>query len=63
MRDRNSCSKGNMDQSQIGLVEIDKIYLYILRHKCGKTLEMLSIKRVRFVILAGKGILIGAIVR
>ena len=27
----------------------------ILRSKCEKTPEMLSIKRVRFVVLAGKG--------
>ena len=32
------------------------INVYILRSKCGKTPEMFSVKRVRFVILARKGI-------
>ena len=33
-----------------------KIYVFILRSKCGKTPEMFSIKRVRFVIFVRKGI-------
>ena len=61
----NSCSKGNIDDidgrvfdgSKSALAETDKIHVYILRSKCGKTPEMLSIIRVRFLILALKGIL------
>ena len=37
-----------------------KIYVYMLRSKCGKPPEMLSIKRVRFIIPARKGISIVA---
>ena len=48
---RNSCSKGNIDHSNSALAATDKIYVYILRSKCGKTQVMVSIKRVRFVIL------------
>ena len=51
---RNTVSKGNIDRSNSTLAEIDKIYVYILRSECGKTPEMFSIKRVRFVILARK---------
>ena len=46
---RNSCSKGNIDHSNSALEATDKIYVYILRSKCGKTLELFSIKGVRFV--------------
>ena len=60
---RNSCSKGNIDHSNSALAATDKIYVYILRSKCGKTPEMFSIKRVRFVILTRKGISIIAIAR
>ena len=37
-----------------------KIYVYVLRSKCEKPPEMLSIKRVRFIILAQNGISIVA---
>ena len=40
-----------------------KRYVYILRSKCGKPPETLSIKHVRFIILARKGISIVARVR
>ena len=60
---RNSCSKGNIGHSNSALAATDKIYVYILRSKCGKTPEMFSIKRVRFVILTRKGISIIAIAR
>ena len=57
---RNTPSKGNIDHSNSALAATDKIYVYILRSKCGKTphssLEIFSIKRVRFVILARKEI-------
>ena len=46
---RNTYSKGNIDHSNSALAATDKIYVYILRSKCGKTPEMFSIKRVRFV--------------
>ena len=40
---RNSCSKGNIDRSKSALAEKDKIYVYILRSKRGKTPEMFSL--------------------
>ena len=46
---RNSCSKGTIDHSSSALAATDKIYVYILRSKCGKTQVMVSIKSVRFV--------------
>ena len=46
---RNSCSKGNIDHSNSALAATDKIYVYILRSKCGKTQVIVSIKSVRFV--------------
>lgn len=47
------------------LAATDKIYMYVYIRlsKCWKTPEMLSIKRVRFVIHAGKGISMVASVR
>ena len=47
----------NIDGSKSALAETDKIYVYTLRSKCGKTPEMMPLKRVQFVILALKGIL------
>ena len=40
---RNSCSKGNNGRSKSALAETDKIYVYILRSKRGKTPEMFSL--------------------
>ena len=57
---RNTCSKGNINRSKCALPATHKIYVHILRSKRGKTPEMFSIKRVRFVILARKGISIVA---
>ena len=37
---RNTCSKGNIDRSKCALGATQKIYVYILRSKCGKTPEM-----------------------
>ena len=45
----NTYSKGNIDHSNSALVATDKIYVYILRSKCGKSQVMVSIKSVRFV--------------
>ena len=50
----------NIDHSNSALAATDKIYVYILCSKRGKTPEMFSTKRVRFVILARKGISIVA---
>ena len=47
---------GNIDRSKSALAEMEKIYVYILRCKCGKISEVFSIKRVRLVILAPKAI-------
>ena len=33
---RNTCSKGNIDRSKCALAATGKIYVYILRSKCGK---------------------------
>ena len=55
-----SCWKGNIDGSKSALEETEKIYVHILRSKCGKTPEMLSIKRVRFLVVAEMGILMAA---
>ena len=46
---RNTRSKGNIDHSNSALAATDKIQVYILRSKCGKTPELFSIKGVRFV--------------
>ena len=46
---RNSCSKPNIDHSKSALAATDKIYVYVLRSKCGKTQVMVSIKSVRFL--------------
>ena len=43
---RNTYLKGNIDNSKSALAATDKIYVYILRSKCGETLEMFSIKRL-----------------
>ena len=60
----NTCSKGrNLDRSKCALGATHKIYVYILRSKCGKTPEMFSIKRVPLVILSRKETSIVAIVR
>ena len=60
---RNSWSKGNIDRSKSALAETDKIKVYISRSKYREKPEMLSIKRVQFVILARNGISIVASVR
>ena len=46
---RNTGSKGNIDHSNSALAATDKIYVYILRSKCGKSQVMVSIKSMRFV--------------
>ena len=46
----NTYSKGNNDHSNSALAATDKIYVYILRSKRGKTPELFSIKRVPLVI-------------
>ena len=46
----NTYSKGNIDHNNSALAATDKIYVYILRSKRGKTPEMFSIKRVPLVI-------------
>ena len=59
---RNSCSKGNyIDRNISVLPETDKVNVYILRSKCERTPEILSVKRVWLKILAqkDKGILHG----
>ena len=60
MLEREYRSKRNIYHSNSALAATDKIYVHILRSKRGKTPEMFSIKRVRFVILARKGISIVA---
>ena len=47
-----SVKNSQEDDREYCVCETDKIYVYILRFKCGKTPEMFFIKRVRFVILA-----------
>ena len=54
-RNTNSCRKEISIVASV-LWQQHKIYVFILRSKCGKTPEMFSIKRVRFVIFVRKGI-------
>ena len=50
---RNTGSKGNIDHSNSALAATDKIYVYILRSKCGKSQVMFSIKSVRYMCVWG----------
>ena len=54
-RNTNSCRKEISIVASV-LWQQHKIYVFILRSKCGKTPEMFSLKRVRFVIFVRKGI-------